>query len=90
MDDEDLLGEVKEKQSLHRQQEEDEEEEEGERDPNALLGSHRGLFGGSCELLADQFQLHSLVSKRQQMMLLEVDCTVKQVIVDESLSFSLI
>lgn len=46
------------------------EEEEG--DPNALLGSHRTLHGGEDKLLADQFELHSVIYKKHQIVLLEV------------------
>ena len=66
LDDEDLLGDVKEKQSHYKE----EEDEVG--DPKSLLGSHRDLYGGSCHLLADQFELHSQVAKKHQMVLLEV------------------
>ena len=68
LDEEDLLGDMKEKQSHHKE----EQEEEEDSDPSTLLGSHRDLHGGSCELLANQFQLHSQVSKKHQMVLLEV------------------
>ena len=57
---------MKEKQSHNKE----EEDEVG--DPKSLLGSHRDLYGGSCHLLADQFELHSQVAKKHQMVLLEV------------------
>lgn len=46
------------------------EEEKG--DPDALLGSHGAQLGGGSELLLDQFDLHSPVMKKQQLVLLEV------------------
>ena len=65
LEEEELLGDTKDKQTLPK-----EEEEAG--DPNSLLGSHRALYGADCELLVDQFQLHSQVYKKHQMALLEV------------------
>eukprot|EP00731_Ephydatia_muelleri_P020647 Em0013g374a len=56
-----------------------EEEAEGKQevkeqgDPDALKGSHGSRYGGDCDLLRDQFELYSLVSKKQQMCLLQ-DC----------------
>lgn len=47
-------------------------EDEGKSDPCAFLGSHRDLYGGECDLLIDQFQLHSQVYKKHQIILLEV------------------
>ena len=46
------------------------EEEQG--DPDALLGSHGAQYGGESDLLYDQFELHSSVTKKQQIVLLEV------------------
>ncbi len=65
LDDEDLLGDMKEKQAKQL-------EEEDIGDPDALLGSHRGLHGGEEKLLASQFRLHSQVCKKHQIVLLEV------------------
>lgn len=65
LEEEELLGDAKDKQAQPKQ-----EEEAG--DPNSLLGSHRALYGADCELLVDQFQLHSQVYKKHQMALLEV------------------
>lgn len=42
-------------------------------DPDALKGSHGSRYGGDCDLLRDQFELYSPVSKKQQMCLLQ-DC----------------
>lgn len=61
------MGDIKERQSRTK-----EEMEEPDADPSPLLGSDRSHFGGSCELLTDQFQLHSQVYKKHQMTLLEV------------------
>lgn len=52
---------------------EDEEEEKG--DPNSLLGGHGAQLGGGSELLCDQFQLHSPVMKKHQIVLLQVITT---------------
>lgn len=56
------------------------EEEKG--DSDALLGSHGPKYGGGCELLYDQFELHSPVAKKHQIVLLEVSdivtCTLYQ------------
>lgn len=41
-------------------------------EPEALQGSHGAQLGGGSELLLDQFQLHSPVNKKHQLMLLEV------------------
>ena len=55
-----------------------EEEAEGKQevkeqgDPDALKGSHGSRYGGDCDLLRDQFELYSPVSKKQQMCLLQV------------------
>ena len=45
---------------------------EDQGDPDALLGSHRALYGVECNLLATQFELHSSVYKKHQIVLLEV------------------
>ena len=60
------MGEGKDKQP----QPKEEGEEPG--DPDALLGSHRGQYGGQDELLASQFELHSQVAKKHHIVLLEV------------------
>ena len=58
-----------------------EEEEEGEGDTHAqeegedaaaLFGSHGPKYGGGCDLLYDQFELHSPVAKKHQIVLLQV------------------
>ena len=60
------MGERKEKHSPPT-------EGEATGDPDdALLGSHRRLYGGEETLLADQFELHSRVYKNHQIVLLEV------------------
>ena len=46
-------------------------EEEGE-DPAVLQGSRGAHLGGECELLYNQFELYSPVSKAHQLVLLEV------------------
>ena len=51
--------------------------EEGPGDPDALLGSHGAQYGGGSELLYDQFQLHSVVAKKHQIVLLDVSARVK-------------
>lgn len=61
------MGESKDKQAQPK--------EEGEAvpgDPHALLGSHRAQYGGQDDLLASQFELHSQVSKKHHIVLLEV------------------
>ena len=58
-----------------------EEEEEGEGDTRAqeegedaaaLFGSHGPKYGGGCDLLYNQFELHSPVAKKHQIVLLQV------------------
>lgn len=71
LEEDELLGDTKEKQAQPNP-----EEEAG--DPNSLLGSHRALYGANCELLIDQFQLHSQVYKKHQMALLEVSCLLQR------------
>ena len=61
-DEEDLLGEEKEQTS----------QEEGPGDPDALRGSRGAQYGGECELLYSQFELHSPIAKKHQMELLQV------------------
>lgn len=63
-DEEDLLGEEKEQTSS----------EEGPGDPDALRGSRGAQYGGECELLYSQFELHSPVAKKHQIELLQVSC----------------
>ena len=58
--------------SMERKDTKSQLKEEDQGDPNALLGSHRALYGGHDDLLASQFELHSSVSKKHQMVLLEV------------------
>lgn len=65
LDEDDYLVEGKDKQSQPK-------EDEDKGDPNALLGSHRALYGGECDLLANQFELHSQVTKKHHMVLLKV------------------
>ena len=50
------------------------EEEKG--DSDALFGSHGPKYGGGCELLYEQFELHSPVAKKHQIVLLEVSDTI--------------
>ena len=50
-------------------------EEVEERDTSALYGSHGPKFGGRCEFLYSQFELHSPVAKRHQIVLLKVTTT---------------
>ena len=64
-DDEDYLGDVKDNAAQGNDQ-----DDQG--DPDAVLGSHRANFGVECDLLASQFELHSPVYKRHQIILLEV------------------
>lgn len=64
-EDEDYLGNLKDK--LMQTSELDDQGE-----PDALLGSHRALYGVESDLLASQFGLHSPVYKRHQIVLLEV------------------
>ena len=47
-----------------------------EEDTSALCGSHGAKFGGGCDVLYNQFELHSPVAKRHQIILLQVynDC----------------
>lgn len=40
------------------------------------MGSRRSLHGGECDLLVDQFELHSQVYKKHQLALLEVSSTL--------------
>ena len=47
-----------------------EEGEEG--DAGALYGSHGPKFGGGCEFLYTQFELHSPVARKHQITLLKV------------------
>lgn len=61
-----MTGELEGKGKQQRQQ----EEEKG--DPDALLGSHAAQLGGASELLYDQFDLHSSVARKHQVVLLEV------------------
>ena len=59
------------------------EEEEGgdtkvkeggeEEDTSALYGSHGPKYGGGCDLLYSQFELHSAVAKKHQIVLLQVN-----------------
>ena len=74
-EDEDFLGEGGDKLA----QPKEEEDEKDKSDPSALLGSHRDLYGDQNNLLASQFELHSQVSKKHQMVLLEVCVTLLKV-----------
>lgn len=51
----------------------EDEKEEIESDTSALYGSHGPKFGGGCDLLYDQFELHSPVAKKHQIILLKVN-----------------
>ena len=64
-EDEDYLGNLKDK-PMQANELDDQDY------PDALLGSHRALYGVECNLLASQFELHSAVYKRHQIVLLEV------------------
>lgn len=46
--------------------------EEDAGDTNALNGSHGPKYGGGCDLLYSQFELHSPVAKKHQIFLLRV------------------
>ena len=46
------------------------EGEEG--DISALYGSHGPKYGGRCDLLYNQFELHSPVARKHQIILLQV------------------
>lgn len=63
-DDEDYLGDAQDKAQGN--------EAEDQGDPDAVLGSHRAKYKVECDLLASQFELHSPVYKRHQIVLLEV------------------
>ncbi len=41
-------------------------------DENSLIGSYGAQLGGESEYLCDQFQIHSPVMKKHQIVLLEV------------------
>lgn len=64
--EDDELGEFEEQAKQQQQQ----EMEKG--DPDALLGSHAAQVGGACEQLYDQFNLHSSIARKHQILLLEV------------------
>ena len=66
MDGDDEAGEMEER----TKQQQNQELEKG--NPEALLGSHAAQVGGDNELLYDQFNLHSSISKKHQILLLEV------------------
>lgn len=50
----------------------EDEGKEGEEDTTALFGSHGPKYGGGCDLLYTQFELHSPVAKKHQIVLLQV------------------
>ena len=64
--EDDELGEFEGQAKQKHQQ----EMETGE--PDALLGSHAAQVGGTCEQLYDQFNLHSSIARKHQILLLEV------------------
>lgn len=66
MDGDDEAGEMEER----TKQQQNQELEKG--NPEALLGSHAAQVGGDNELLYDQFNLHSSIAKKHQILLLEV------------------
>ena len=66
MDGDDEAGEMEER----TKQQQNQELEKG--NPEALLGSHAAQIGGDNELLYDQFNLHSSIAKKHQILLLEV------------------
>lgn len=48
------------------------EEESVAEDPYTLVGSRRAEYGGTCDLLYDQFEMKSVVTKHHQIILLNV------------------
>ena len=53
-------------------------EDNGEEDTTALFGSHASKYGGGCDLLYSQFELHSPVAKKHQLVLLQVSISTEQ------------
>ena len=53
---------------------------EKEEDTTALFGSHAPKYGGGCDLLYSQFELHSPVAKKHQLVLLQVSISTEQLL----------
>ena len=67
MDDDEVIVEL----DAQAKQQQQQELEKG--DPDALLGSHAAQVGGDDELLYQQFNIHSSIARKHQIVLLEVD-----------------